>query len=82
MNLQQIYATDSGKLIRKHLETVIEEMDKKTNINQNLTASELAVEVLSDIKAIYKLKEILQITNPEKTKSDVIKMEIGKKYGL
>lgn len=82
MDLQQIYATDSGKLIRKHLETVIEEMDKKTNINQNLTASELAVEVLSDIKAIYKLKEILQITNPEKTKSDVIKMEIGKKYGL
>lgn len=82
MDLQQIYATDSGKLIRKHLETVIEEMDKKTNINQNLTASELAVEVLSDIKAIYKLKEILQITNPEKTKGDVIKMEIGKKYGL
>lgn len=82
MDLEQIYATDSGKLIRKHLETVIEEMDKKTNINQNLIASELAVEVLSDIKAIYKLKEILQITNPEKTKGDVTKMEIGKKYGL
>lgn len=82
MDLQQIYATDSGKLIRKHLETVIEEMDKKTNINQNLIASELAVEVLSDIKAIYKLKEILQITTPEKTKGDVTKKEIGKKYGL
>lgn len=82
MDLQQIYATDSGKLIRKHLETVIEEMDKKTNINQNLIASELAVEVLSDIKAIYKLKEILQITTPEKTKGDVTKKEIRKKYGL
>lgn len=82
MDLKQIYATDSGKLIRKHLETVIEEMDRKTTIDRSLPAQDLAIEVLSDIKAIYKLKEILQITNPEKTKGDVTKMEIGKKYGL
>ena len=82
MNLAQIYASESGKLIKKHLENVIEKMDKVTDVNINLSKDEIAIEVLSDIKTIKKLKEILQLTQLEDSKSPIDKKEIGKKYGL
>lgn len=82
MNLEQIYATESGKIIRKHLEKVIEEMDKLTILDKNLNASELSIEVLSDIKAIYKLKQILQITSPEQKSDKNVIEDTKKKYGL
>lgn len=82
MDLQQIYETEAGKLIRKHLQSVVDQMDKKTNIDTSLPKDEIAIEVLSDIKAIYKLKEILQITSPEKKTDNNVKEGNKKKYGL
>jgi hypothetical protein len=81
MDLSQIYASESGQLIRKHLESVIDQMDKITNINKNLSKDEIAITTLANIQTIEKLKEILQLTAPIKDKSP-IKMEAGKKYGL
>lgn len=81
MDLQQIYATEAGKLIRKHLESVVEFMDKKTNIDTTLPKDEIAIEVLSDIKAINKLKEILWLTSSFGKISDGLE-DNKKHYGL
>lgn len=81
MDLQHLYQSESGQLIRKHLESVIDQMDKITNINKNLSKDEIAITTLANIQTIEKLKEILQLTAPIKDKSP-IKMEAGKKYGL
>ena len=81
MDLEQIYATDSGKLIRKHLQSFVDQMDKKTNIDITLPKDEIAIEVLSDIKAINKLKEILWLTSSFEKISDRLE-DNNKKYGL
>ena len=81
MDLEQIYATDSGKLIRKHLQSFVDQMDKKTNIDTSLPKDEIAIEVLSDIKAINKLKEILWLTSSFEKISDRLE-DNNKKYGL
>ena len=81
MDLQQIYETEAGKLIRKHLQSVVDQMDKKTNIDTSLPKDEIAIEVLSDIKAINKLKEILWLTSGFEKVSDRLE-DNKKKYGL
>ena len=81
MDLQQIYATDAGKLIRKHLQSFVDQMDKKTNIDITLPKDEIAIEVLSDIKAINKLKEILWLTSSFEKISDRLE-DNNKHYGL
>ncbi|NCU28621.1 MAG: hypothetical protein EOM85_03050 [Candidatus Moranbacteria bacterium] len=81
MDLQQIYETEAGKLIRKHLQSVVDQMDKKTNIDISLPKDEIAIEVLSDIKAINKLKEILWLTSKFEKISDTLE-DNKKHYGL
>lgn len=81
MDIKQIYQTDAGKILKKHLEMTIDAMDRVTNINPNLSKDEIAIQTLADIQTIKKLKEILELTEPSKP-SKIEIMEFGKKYGL
>jgi len=65
MKLVDIYNSESGKLIKIHLENVISRLDKVTDIDRNLSNDKIAVSVLAKLESIDILNKELQLSTTD-----------------
>lgn len=80
-DLSIIYNSESGKLIKKHIENKILELDSLSDIDTGFTIEGIGVQTLARIEAIKILKSILfdgEITVDSKN----LEENRNKKYGL
>lgn len=84
MNIANIYTSESGKLIKKHLENTISKLDMVTDIDTTLSNDKIAVSVLAKIESIRILNKVLQLTdiNEESTSLEDKVKNLKKKNGL
>lgn len=79
MLTKDLYQGQAGKLLKKHLEITVDQLDRVSDIKET-DSMLIAVNVLARQKSIEVMKQILLLTT-EETKSDLIAIKKNK-YGL
>lgn len=77
-----LYRGDSGKLLRSHIEYLINSLDKVSNIDITLGKDEIAIDALARIKAMSILKTMFKLTEPESKDTIPDVSRIKKRNGL
>lgn len=82
VDLKAVYNSESGKIIKLHLEKAIVGLDKVSDIDINgLTPEGIALKTAARIKAIEIMKSVLEI-GPYVEDADLTIEDKKKKYGL
>jgi len=82
IDLQAVYNTESGKIIKTHIQSAIFGLDKLSDIEINETTIEgIAIKTIARVKAIEILRSVLEIgANVEDSGLSI--EDKKKKYGL
>lgn len=82
IDLNAVYNTESGKIIKQHLENAIDKLDKVSDIDIDvLTQEGIALATAARVKAIEIMKSVLEI-GPYVEDSGLSLEDKKKKYGL